>query len=414
MPSLYKNRAGVFQAEIWIDGRRISRTTGSTSRREAERRAAELEAEARQEWADEADAGASLALNDVAGRYMTQVGDHHAGADNTRRLVGWLVNYFGPAKRLTDITHDAVLTMRNQRRADKVGKAKTARAISNATVNDTVEQLKKLYTYLKRAGVKFKREPAWSSLWLDEQAEHVRLLSEDEEHRLYAALRLRPDYVPLISFLHGSGKRKTNCFTLRWSQVNWQRNRITMTVKGRDGGRKVEFEIKPAMRSILRPLFEARRENCGVPEAADYVFTFTAARTVDKVIKGKRQCFVAGKRYPITKDGLRRVWDTICKEAQLVGSDRLRIHDLRHDFASKLLASVPTADGVRIVQGALDHAPGSTTWMKYAHALEGATADAVEALAQSRAKARMAALSGVSGARGDKNPRSHPRSARAK
>jgi integrase len=385
-----KGNSPFYHAEIWIDGNRFSRSTKRTSRREAESRAGEIEDELRAELKKQGASQTSLAMEDVANRYMDQRGDKHVGADNTLRLVNWLLTYYGPTKLITDIRTGDVRTMRDKRAQDRVGSKGAGPFISNATVNDTTEQLKKLFTFLKvDEHVTFEHEPAWRDLWLKVVEEHPRQLSEDEEDRFYREAMKRPDYLPLILFMHSTGKRKTNCFTLPWTEVNWDRSTIAMIVKYPDGGKKVIFEINPSLRAILLPLYEARHENCGVPEAADRVFTFTGQRTMDKVIKGKRQHFVAGLRYPITKDGLRRTWNTIIRHAGLTGASNFRPHDLRHDFASKLLASVPTAVGVRIIQQALDHAPGSNTWQKYAHANDRATASAVEALAAARLQKRM-------------------------
>ena len=44
------------------------------------------------------------------------------------------------------------------------------RPISTMTVNDTIEQLKKLFTYVKSTGVSLPKEPKWKDLWLEERA----------------------------------------------------------------------------------------------------------------------------------------------------------------------------------------------------------------------------------------------------
>src|SRR5262249_15589686 len=88
--------------------------------------------------------------------------------------------------------------------------------------------------------------------------------------------------------------------------------------------------------------------------------------------------------YPWTRDGLQRAWDTVRREASLTGSSRFRWHDLRSDFASKLLRSVPSAQGMKMVQEALDHEDIKTTLEAYAHILEREHTDAIERLAQGR------------------------------
>jgi uncharacterized protein YqgV (UPF0045/DUF77 family) len=63
---------------------------------------------------------------------------------------------------------------------------------------------------------------------------------------------------------------------------------------------------------------------------------------------------------------------------------RFRWHDLRSDFASKLLRSIPSAQGMKIVQQALDHEDIKTTLDAYASVLEGEHVNAIEVLAETR------------------------------
>ena len=112
---------------------------------------------------------------------MTDVGDHHAGegASITEGKVARLVKYFGPDKLMTDITHDDVVKLVNWRRGHKIGTGKNARPISPFTVNDTTEQLKKLFTYIKARRVDLpKHSPDFTdkALWLDEPKARPRAL----------------------------------------------------------------------------------------------------------------------------------------------------------------------------------------------------------------------------------------------
>jgi hypothetical protein len=109
MPSVYRDKKSpYYQTDIWIDGDKFSRSTRKTSRREAQAEADRLEQKLRDELKVETAAAVSLRIDDVALRYMTDVGDHHAGegASITEGKVARLVKYFGPDKLMTDITHD--------------------------------------------------------------------------------------------------------------------------------------------------------------------------------------------------------------------------------------------------------------------------------------------------------------------
>jgi integrase len=310
---------------------------------------------------------------------MAFIGDHHAGADNTERLVALLLKFFDPHKLIIEITHDDALRLRTWRRNHQTGPKGARRPISNATVNDSTEQLKKLFTYVKGSRVHLPDEPKWRELWLEEDEPTPRELSTAETARLIAALtETREDYQPLFEFAWTSLKRKTEIFTLQWSHVKWDHGIIERKGK-RD--KVVRVDITDDIREILWPLYQRRNENCGVAEAADHVFTFTAERTVDKEIRGKRQHFVKGKRYPVTRDGLRRVWNNLRQRAGLTGPDNFRFHDFRHDGATKVLRE---KGNMKLVARLLDHANIATVAKTYAHVTRSDTADALTELAQAR------------------------------
>ena len=90
--------------------------------------------------------------------------------------------------------------------------------ISPFTVNDTTEQLKKLFTRAKAWGVRFDHEPEWRKHWLAEPTERVRELHDDEAERLEAAIR--DDLAPFFAFARASGLRLRECL-LRWPEVDW-------------------------------------------------------------------------------------------------------------------------------------------------------------------------------------------------
>jgi hypothetical protein len=109
-----------------------------------------------------------------------------------------------------DKIHDQdVFNLLNWRRAHHVGEWRrdkkgkwvhrkpgpNAKLISPFTVNDTIEQLKKLFTYLKNTGVKLSNPPNFSNpkFWLPEPKARPRALSENERAGLNQALNTRED-----------------------------------------------------------------------------------------------------------------------------------------------------------------------------------------------------------------------------
>ena len=268
-------------------------------------------------------ANTSLRLDDVADRHWIEKGQHHAGADNTSRQLAFLIDHLGKDMLLTEITGSDIAKLVAWRRGHR---RQDGSFISPFTVNDTTEQLKKLFTRAKAWGVRFDHEPVWSDHWLDEPQERVRELREDEAERLEAATR--DDLAPFFDFAKPSGLRLRECL-LRWSEVDWSTGQISKPGKG---GKLVTVSITPTIRAILWPLRGHHQE---------FVFTYEAQRTCD----GR----VQGRRYPLTYSGIKIAWRRLRKRAGVTG---FRFHDYRHDLASKLLRQT---GNLKLVQRALNH-----------------------------------------------------------
>jgi integrase len=360
--SVYKSKKSpYYRYDFWVGGRRVHGSTRRTSRRKAEEVERAERERAEQHAVQAQDAAISLQLDHVADRYWIEIGQHHAGADNTERDLARVVDYFGKTKLITEITDDDVHKLVAWRRGHKV--PNRDQLIANATVNrSTTEVVKKLFTYVKHAGVRFNREPNWRRHMLAEPVERVRELHGDEGERIDAAMR--DDFRPLFAFAQATGWRQRECMTLRWSEVNWRTKQIVKLGKGR---KRVTTPITPTVRSILWPLQGHHPE---------FVFTYVAART--------RGGHVKGERYPLTLSGLKTRWRRTRKAAAVTD---FRFHDFRHDFASKLLRAT---GNLKLVQKALSHASISTT-ARYAHVLDAEIAEALERIARdnrSRTKSR--------------------------
>jgi len=368
--SVYKPKNSPFyHYDFEWRGHRFFGSTKQTNRREAEAIERAERERAKQRSAQSKAASTSLQLDDVAGRYWTEKGQHHAGADNTWRDVARLVDYFGATKLLTEINDDGVARLVAWRRGHRVIRSKKSKPtdcplISNATVNrSTIEPLKKLFTRAKTAwGVKFDHEPNWRAHVLPEPQERVRELVGDEGERLETATRA--DYEPFFTFARASGLRLRECL-LRWPEVNWSTQRIQKLGKG---GKLVTVPITATIRSILWPL---------QGHDAEHVFTYIAMRT-----RGGR---VKGHRYPLTYSGVKIAWRRLRKRAGVTG---FRFHDFRHDLATKLLRKT---GNLKLVQRALNHADLKTT-LRYAHVQDEEVAAALEQeqVTQSRNKSRTA------------------------
>jgi integrase len=303
----------------------------------------------------------SLKLDDVAERYWLDVGQGHAGegAPNTKRQLARLVEFFGTDRQLTEITDDDVAQLVSWRRGHRVQRSKKVKLedcpfVGPFTVNDTIEQLKKLFTRTKLLGARFPREPKWRQHWLKEPKERVNELKGDQGELLLAAAR--DEYAPILALAEATGLRRAECL-LRWSEVDWD-NEVIMK-KGK-GGNPVVAELTPEVRAILWPL---RGDH------SEFVFTYVAQRARD----GR----VQGERYPITLNGLKTQWKRLRKRAGVTG---FRFHDYRHDFATKLLRQT---GNLKLVSRALNHADLKST-MRYAHVSREDIRDALEQRARQK------------------------------
>jgi integrase len=331
-------RSPFWQYDFQYRGRRFFGSTGARSRREAERVEHAEREKARKLVEAEGTTKVSLKLDDVADRFWLDKGRYLAGegAPNTKRQLARLIEFFGTEKSLVDIVDDDVARLVAWRRGHKWRGA----LISPFTVNDTTEQLKKLFTRAKLLGTQFPREPRWREHRIDEPEERVNELRGDQGERLLAAAR--DEYAPILRLAEATGLRQRELL-LRWSEVDWDNARI---VKPGKGARRVTTPITPEVRAILWPL---RGDH------AEFVFTYVAKRP--------RAGCVKGERYPITQAGLKVQWRRLRERAGVTG---FRFHDYRHDFATKLLRQ---EGNLKLVSKALNHASVTTT-ARYAHVVD--------------------------------------------
>src|SRR5262245_48175706 len=349
-------RSPFWQYNFQINGCRFFGSTKKTNKREAEVAERQERERARELVAQAEAARTSLRLDDVAGRYWQEVGQHHAGSIGTEHRLELLIEFFGKDKLLTEITSDDVAKLVAWRRGHRTNGRGLRPLISPHTVNHTIEQLRKLFTRCKLWGVRFTHEPKWSRHLLPLPVERVREMTDDEADKLDAAMR--DDCAPFFAFARASGLRLAECL-LKWSEVDWKARQIVTFGKG---GKRVTCPITSEIRDILWPLRGHHPE---------YVFTYVAVRT-------HRQ-WVKGERYPLTYDGVQMIWRRLRKRS---GVTDLRFHDLRHDFATKLLRD---SRNLRLVQKALGHASIKTT-TRYAHVLDSEIAEAMESAAKLRRK----------------------------
>jgi integrase len=347
-----------YSFDFYVRGRRFSGNTETRNRKEAEVIERKLKTKAREDIEAEKRTGnGPLLLRHAAGRYWTEVGQHHRDHKGTWHALELLIKFFGKDKRLAEITDADVTALVSWRREHTV-KGRGKKTVSNATVNrSAVEPLRKLFIRARTIWrYQFPREPIWRQHRLKEPPERVRELHAGEADALSGALR--PDYEPWFRFASATGLRLAETL-ITWEKVNWQGKTIATTGKG---GRLVRTPITPAVAAILEPL------KGNHPEA---VFTYVCKRPK----KGHRK----GDRCPITYMGARSEWQAMRKRAGIMG---FRFHDVRHDMATKLLRET---GNLKLVSRALNHSDVRTT-ARYAHVMDDDLADALQRLSKPREK----------------------------
>jgi integrase len=348
-----KPRSPYWHFDFQWRGHRFHGSTKCTTRREAEKVEAAEREKAKQVVAQSEAARTSLRLDDIAGRYWQEVGQHHAGAIGTEHRLELLIQFFGKDKLITEITSNDVAKLVAWRRGHQSPRTKTL--ISSHTVNHLTEQTRKLFTRAKLWGVRFQHEPHWSDHLLPTHV-RVREVSGHEAELLDTG----DDYGRVIAFARASGLRLEECL-LKWSEVYWSEGQI---IKRGKGDRLVPVWITSEIRDILLPL-----------RGHDPVHVFTYV--FDHGVRGR----VKGKRYPITITGMQTYWKRL---RQRTGLTDLRFHDLRHDFGTKLLRET---GNLEIVRKAMNHRNIATT-LRYAHVLDQEVRDGMERAAKSRTKSR--------------------------
>lgn len=168
-----------------------------------------------------------------------------------------------------------------------------------------------------------------------------RVLSEDEEARFLATAA--PHLRAVIIGLLNTGARRNELLTLCWSEVDLERGTILLTRT--KGGTDRTIPVNGRLMDLLLDLKAGSK--------AGYVFTGPKGEQIRTI---------------------RRAFQNACRRAGLTG---LRIHDLRHTFASRLIA---TGTDVITVKELLGHHSVVVT-ERYTHGEDGRRRAAVERLA---------------------------------
>ena len=276
--------------------------------------------------------------------YWENTGQHCKSASDIANHLANVQRIIGPATLIKDIDAATVEEFVASRRAEKNSNykdQKNAPFVSHATVN---RDLKYLSAALKRAQKVDKavvQHISFGDAGLIEPDSPRYILSVEEEARIID--ELVPHAIPIIAFMFLVGQRKTNCATLDWSQVFFDKRQIVFRVKSKKPeGRKITLPINDEMMQLLLDLG---------PKSKGPVFTF-----------GQNGCTCwhceTKKGDPISS--INTTWQGAVRRAGI--NHKVRIHDIRHTTATRLLQR---SRDLRLTQQYIGHADIKTT-MRYA------------------------------------------------
>jgi excisionase family DNA binding protein len=246
-------------------------------------------------------------------------------------LRAQLIPYFGSAT-LSEITPHMIERYRAER----------LHTIRKSSVNREMALLKKMFNVAMDWGYAEENPVRKVKMFSERGNLKERILTDEEEVRLLGAAsdRLRPI---LLALLH-TGARRGEILGLTWADVDLEHRRLTF--RKTKAGKVRSVSVNSTLLEVLR---RQRETTMG-----------------DLVFPGPRgQQMVS----------IQRAYEDACEKAEIKG---LRLHDLRHTFATRLMHL-----GVDIVtlQGILGHYSIEMT-RRYLHSDEERQRDAVERLAR--------------------------------
>jgi integrase len=305
------------------------------------------------------EARAAPAMADLAARFV----EEHlprlrpATAVNYRVLIDRHVTpHFGLHTKVTDVRFEDIDAL--HRKITKAGNPYAA--------NRTVAMLLKMFNLAVRWGM-VERNPC-KGVEKNPEQKRKRYLSGDELTALTAALAKHPDQdiANVFRLLLLTGARRGEVLAMRWGDID-----LNVTL---DDGKNGGTWTKPASTTKQKadhvvPLAAAARQ---------LLSEIRQRQTATKKILGEYVFPSAGSTGHIIE--VQKSWRRLSKSAGISG---LRIHDLRHSFASQLASA---GVSLPLIGALLGHSQPATTH-RYAHLFQDPQRAAVEKVARIIAEA---------------------------
>jgi integrase len=260
-------------------------------------------------------------------------------ADYQRMLRNHIRPHFGQHTKVADVAHDDV---------DKLH-TKITKQGSPYRANRTIAVLSKMFSLAVLWNMREKNPCRGTEKNIEYGRK--RYLSPDELVRLIKALVAHEDQQTpnIIRLLLLTGARRGEVLAMQWSDLDLAAGTWTKPASSMKTKQPHEVPLSAPARQLLS---EIREQQVGKHRVLGR-YVFPGGGSAGHVVE------------------LKRAWRSICKSAGITG---LRIHDLRHSFASQLAsggASLP------LIGALLGHSNPTTT-ARYAHLFDDPQRAAVE------------------------------------
>lgn len=308
--SLFKRPASPYWwTEFVVKGRRVVRSTGTASRRDAEAFERELRGQIARE-AGTVRRTPQATLDQACARYWIEHGRRLRDARNVKRWLLYIVQHIDKTTPMAELS---------TRHASDMVAAMRAAGRGEIAINRTVTALQGVHNRATKMWEWPTRAIDWRKLKTKERGREKHL-----EHSEAVALldALTPRTRAVVLFILTTGRRRTEAFNLTWDRVKAES--YTVRVKG---GYEQEFPLSPEAAEVL----------ANQPRDSRYVFDTT----------NWRKEFEAARRK--------------------AGVVAIRWHDLRHTFATWCGQS---GAPLEVIRDLLGHSSISVT-QKYRHVVRG-------------------------------------------
>jgi integrase len=325
-----KTPSGRWAYDFWYAGKRHIRVVG-----ESKEQAESAMAVHRKRLIDEKFGIASpvvdVLFNNLAEDYFRKVSKQKRSWRRDRVTLDHLERFFR-GKLVSEITSKGV----------EEYKAKRHKEVSESTINREIALLSNVFT----TAVTWKHatsNPVRGVARFEEPDPVERPLTVDEESRLInaASKHLKPILVLLIN----TGLRRNELLSLRWKNVDFAKNQLIIP---KTNCKRKQMRMVPLNSVAVKTLI-------ALPRCHEYVFYNQKTRTYVRDIK--------------------TAFHATCVKADIKG---LRLHDLRHTFATRLRDK---GENLTTIMKLMGHSEYETT-LRYAHVLEKSQHEAVEKLVE--------------------------------